>query len=133
MQILDYQHSVLRSYLHMLIQTIEATGESFESVRQYLEVVDNQDLLAQCGRVKGSSFLGILAMIINHPRYKYLELELGNNYRPVTFNVLGPLCFSCKTLQENIELLVENFSLISTGGHIDIDKAGRLLAYKNGA
>ncbi|QBY03315.1 helix-turn-helix domain-containing protein [Thalassotalea sp. HSM 43] len=118
MRILDYQHSVLRSYLHMLIQTLESTGDSFESIRQYLQIVDSQDLLAQCGRVKGTSFLGIYAMMANHPRRKYLELDLGKNYRPVTFNALGPLCFSSKTLKENVELLIENFSLISTGGKV---------------
>ncbi len=99
----------------MLIQTLEEAGESVDSLRQYIELVDAQDLLAQCGRVKGSSFLPILSMIIDNPRKPFLALNMVNNYRPVTLNALGPLCYSCKTVEENVELLIKHCTMVSTG------------------
>ncbi|WNC73603.1 helix-turn-helix domain-containing protein [Thalassotalea psychrophila] len=122
MEILDYQHSVIRSLLHMLIQTLEDAGESVDSLRQYMEIIDSQDLLAQCGRVKGSSFLPILALLLNNDKKPFLVLNMVNNYRPVTFNALGPLCYSCETVRENIELLIKHYSMISTGAEVYLKK-----------
>ena len=106
----------------MLVQTLENSGESIDSLRQYMEIVDSQDLLAQCGRVKGSSFLPLLSLLINNTRKPYLVLDLVDNYRPVTFNALGPLCYSCETVQENVELLIKHYEMISTGAEVYINK-----------
>ncbi len=100
--------------MHMVLQTLDREGVSVDKLNQVLTTQNSTDPLAQVSRVKGSHFIKIVDLLIQQPE-PYFTVKVGEAYRPFTFNVLGPLCYSCQTLKENINYLTQYHSIITTG------------------
>lgn len=98
----------------MVLQTLAQEGVNVDELNSALAKENDVDPLARVGRIKGSSFIYVVNLMVAQP-HPYFSVKVGHSYRPFSFNVLGPLCYSCQTLRENLTLLSQYHPLITTG------------------
>jgi AraC-like DNA-binding protein len=123
-------HSVINTYVQILIDTVRATGVERETILKPFEG-DISSFEEPGQRLSMTRVTELWLWCVELSNDRDLGLHVGENVRPGSFHIVTPVLMNSPTLADGLELMVRYQGLVSEGGTLsrEVTSTGLRIIY----